>query len=60
MTCAHGTKLEAVYSILAGWNDKEGGLRASEDKDQGQRYNANAKGVYFHKWELNYLAANYS
>eukprot|EP00973_Karenia_brevis_P000214 28229-Karenia_brevis.AAC.1 len=36
MTCAHGTKVGAVYSILAEWNEKEGGLRASEDKDLGQ------------------------
>eukprot|EP00973_Karenia_brevis_P004965 684516-Karenia_brevis.AAC.1 len=36
VTCAHGTKVEALYSVLAGWNEKEGGLRASENKDLGQ------------------------
>eukprot|EP00973_Karenia_brevis_P055072 7655945-Karenia_brevis.AAC.1 len=38
MTCAHGAKLEAAYAVLAGWNNKDGGLKASEDKTyEGQR-----------------------
>eukprot|EP00973_Karenia_brevis_P055368 7698722-Karenia_brevis.AAC.1 len=60
VTCAHGTPVEALYSIVSGWNTEGGGLRASEDESSGHRYNGSAKGVYLHRWEQNHLAADYS
>ena len=47
VTRFHGIKLEALYSILSDWDSPHGGLRASSNKDLGQRYNSNARGVYF-------------
>jgi hypothetical protein len=44
----HGIKLEATYSILAGSKTQAGGLQASSDKTQGQRFNEDKIGVYFH------------
>ena len=44
----HGTKMEAMYSILSDWVDRNRGLRASGDKEAGERYNAEARGVYCH------------
>eukprot|EP00973_Karenia_brevis_P017703 2432260-Karenia_brevis.AAC.1 len=33
--CAHGTPVEALYSIVSSMNDEGGGLRASEDESAG-------------------------
>ena len=41
--------MEALYAFVADWNTRDGGLKASDDKtSSGQRYNATAKGIYFH------------
>jgi len=48
-TYFHGCKMEAAYAIISDWDDVDGGLAASGDKtDSGQRYNKDARGVYFH------------
>ena len=44
--------MEALYSVLAGIKAEQGGLKASGDRESGQRYNeaggSEMKGVYFH------------
>ena len=45
----HCTKMEALYSIASSWNERDGGIVSSGDKDKGQRYNQDKKGVYFHE-----------
>ena len=47
-TYYHGIKVEAMFAILAGSKTQAGGLEASSDRQKGQRYNADKKGVYFH------------
>ena len=50
----HGTKMEAMYSVLSDWTDRKRGLRASGDRNAGERYNGQARGVYCHDlcdWE---------
>ena len=43
---------------MSDWNSPQGGLRASGDKDSGERYNLDKKGVYFH--DEGYLGHIYS
>jgi hypothetical protein len=47
-TYHHGMKMEALYSILAGIETQAGWRKASSDRQSGQRFNADKKGVYFH------------
>ena len=49
VTLAHAPKMEAVYAIVSSWNERDGGLASSGDKDKGQRYNLTKKGIYFHE-----------
>ena len=44
----HGLKTEAIYGVLSSIKRQHGGLRASGNKDGGERYNEDKKGVYFH------------
>jgi hypothetical protein len=52
ITYHHGIKMEALYAILAGIEKPSGGLKASGDRESGQRFNQengrDKKGVYFH------------
>ena len=56
----HGTKVEGLYSILADVEQPGGGLKASVDKDAGQRYNKDKAGVYFYELDNAYKCQSYS
>jgi hypothetical protein len=52
VTYFHGVKVEGIFSVLASVERHHGGLKASGDRESGQRYNEEGgrdkKGVYFH------------
>jgi hypothetical protein len=64
VTHYHGMKMEALYSILAGIEEQQGGLKASGDRESGHRYNesrgSEKKGVYFHTEGLKKKAMSYA
>lgn len=61
VTHFHGCKIEGLYSILECWDVPGKGLRASANKDQGDRYLSDGgEGVYGHRANKKSKAFEYS